>query len=243
VTWTAGGTASAPVLLGAASDRYRIAGLANGVPCSIAVQATGPGGQGTPALATGTPLAFPGAGLRDVRADGSGRITVDFSAADNGSGAVTCEILLNDAPAWSGGCGGDGSATLTGLADDTEYQVVLRATNGRGAAVSAARPVRTWGPRRVTISKGPNALGDEGTDCKSQWCHWVVVHIENFTPGQEYVMNADSTMGGGFSERRIAPGPDGQATACGYRATYYFGYVGHQIWVSVDGVVSDRLTW
>jgi len=247
IEWAAAGQAPQQATTAASTRSLTITGLTNGVAYTITVQATGPGGAGPQAQATGTPLTTPGVDLRDARASGHGQLTVDYSISDNGSGAVTCQILINDGAMWSGGCGGDGSQVITGLADDKSYDVAVAATNAQGTATSPRRSVRTWPPRLVSITKGASAVGYGNPACVAPSCAWITVHIENFTPGQSYTLDATSSRNdptAPFPVESITSGPDGQATLSGPGQTWYYGYPGTQVRVTVDGgVQSNVITW
>jgi hypothetical protein len=245
IGWAAPGIAPQQVTKAATTRSATITGLTNGVAYTITVYATGPGGDGPADQATGIPLTTPGADVRDARASGHGQITVDYTISDNGSGAVTCQVLANGSAMWSGGCGGDGSQLINGLADDTSYDVTVTATNGQGTTTSPPRSVRTWPARKVTISKGASAVGYGSPTCVDPSCAWITVHIENFTPGQSYSMDATSSRNDptGFPAKSITPGPDGQTTISGPGQTWYYGYPGTQVWVVVDGVQSNIINW
>jgi hypothetical protein len=245
IGWASPGTAPQQVSKAATTRSVTITGLTNGVAYTITVFATGPGGDGPPAQATGTPLTTPGADLRDARPSGHGQVTVDYTISDNGSGAVTCRILFSGTVKWSGGCAGDGSQLITGLADDTPYDVTVTATNAQGTVTSPPRSVRTWPAPKVTITKGDRAVGTGTPKCIDLSCAWITVHIENFTPGQSYPMDAFSSRNDptGFPAKSITPGSDGQTTISGPGQTWYYGYSGTQVWVVVGGVQSNTINW
>jgi len=247
-TPTAGGTpGSATVPAG--TLQHTIAGLTNGVSYTVTVRADTADSQGAQAGTTGTPVTTAGVVLQNAASNGSGQIGVSFTVSENGSGSVTCKVLLSGVEKWSGACAGASSPTITGLTNSTSYTVAVQATNNQGTTTSASRSVTTWGPRTVTISKGANAQGQGTPTCTDPSCAWIVVHIENFTPGRGYPMTgnddhpANGDGSGPFPQRTITPESNGQTTVSGAGITYYFGYPGYHVWIDVDGVESNHLTW
>ncbi len=258
VTWLGPDGASRDASVAATARTFTITGLTNGAVYTITVQATGAGGGSPQARATGTPLTTPGPDLRAARATGHGQITVDYGVAENGSGAVSCRILVSGTEVWSGGCGGDGTQVVNGLADDTSYDVTLEVRNAQGAVSSPPRSVRTWGPIRVTISKGGSAIGagEPPDECTDPSCAWITVHIENGTPGHSYPMSANDTgpvQPSHYPTRSITPDASGQATISGQGQTYFFGYRNRQVWAIIDvngdgfggadDIESQHFTW
>jgi Fibronectin type III domain len=231
------------------AGKFEIPGLTNGVAYTVSVTAVTEAAEGEAAQVSATPVTTAGAELQDVAASGQGLVTVSFAVDDKGSGPVTCQLLFNGEQKWSGGCGGAGSQTISGLAYGTGYTVVVKATNAQGSVESASRTVTTWNAPVVRIAKGPSARGQGSPTCTDPSCAWIEVIIENFTPGghtltaqDNHPENGDGS--GSFKPRPITAGADGKADTWGPGKTYYFGYQGYQVWAYVDGIQSEnKITW
>lgn len=244
LSWTGpDGNTQTAKLSADASDRT-ITRLENGTEYQITLTPLSGSGDGTPASATATPLTKAGVEVTGLRATGRGRISVDFTTAPHGSGSVTCQLIVNGTERWNGSCDGGDSKPVDNLPVDSDVDVYLQATNSKGSTTSEHRSVHTWPAPSVTISKGASARGQGSPTCVDPSCAWINVHLENFNPGQSLSMTADSTRGGGFPTRTVTPGSDGKLDITGGPGvTYYFGYSGSSVWVIVDGVESQHLTW
>jgi Fibronectin type III domain len=243
--WQPTDGATQPVRLQADDRSYKITGLTNGVTYTVSLRAIGVAGTSDTAQTSGKPVTKPGVELRDARASGRGKVTVDFTVHDNGSGPVTCRVLLSGQERWAGSCGGDISRVIDGLSYSTKFDVVVEATNAQGTTRSATRSVTTWDAPKVTISKGAPAVGAVPS-CTSSYCAWVDVRIEHFDPGIPYKMTADDDHNPEpYPERWITAGDDGIGTMRGSlnNPTFVFGYPNFHIWVFVDGIESNHRQW
>jgi hypothetical protein len=245
--WQPAGGAAQPVQLAADARSHQITGLTNGVTYTVSLRAVGVAGTSQAAQTSGTPVTKPSVDLRDARASGRGEVTVDFTVSDNGSGPVTCRVLLNGQEHWAGGCGGDSSRVISGLPDGATFDVLVEAANAQGTTRSNTRSVTTRAAPTVTIAKGASAVGagPRSNPCIDPSCAWITVHIENFDPGGAYQMQAhdDHDPTKQFPVRNITAGADGSATITGSGQTYYFGFPGFHVWVTVAGIESNHLTW
>jgi hypothetical protein len=96
-------------------------------------------------------------------------------------------------------------------------------------------PKPTPPPRTVTLSKGGSAQGLPG--CKSSYCRYMAVSFKNFSSGNHSITcrASNGSEGGFFTYTRS--GSSGSSAVC------YYGFPGHKVWVTVDGVSSNKITW
>ena len=87
----------------------------------------------------------------------------------------------------------------------------------------------------VSIGKGGSAQGRSG--CASVYCAFVNVYFANFHGGA-HTITCRSSHGGesGWYSYSRSGSSDGSAVC-------YFGYPGRTVWVTVDGVESNRIGW
>ncbi|MCE6996020.1 fibronectin type III domain-containing protein [Saccharothrix sp. S26] len=135
--------------------------------------------------------------------------------------------------------GGPLSYVIAGIwsGADVPFTVTVVAENsaGRGTPASA-RTVPQTPVKSITLSKGPSAADKCGrSDC--YWMHVVVTGFEPNTRYNAYPKSTDtgySNPGYGFTTEA-----DGSEV---FDQFYYFG-TGHTVWVTIDGVESNRLEW
>jgi titin len=140
------GTSTLTATITAASTAGR-PGLANGTTYQVAVRARNAAGPGAASpTAALTPRTTPGAPVSLVAAPRNRSAALTFGApTDNGGSAVTAyQASTNNGDSWTGlttasGAGGVLTATVADLANNTAYQVKVRAVTaaGPGAATSA----------------------------------------------------------------------------------------------------------
>ena len=99
------------------------------------------------------------------------------------------------------------------------------------------RPAPTTPPPGVSagsaaVSRGGSAQGRPG--CTSTACAYVDVSIANFASGSHTVVCRASGEEGGFYTYTM----DGTSSS-----VCYYGFAGRQVWVTVDGIESNRVTW
>lgn len=108
-------------------------------------------------------------------------------------------------------------------------QLVQKVTSGQSAFPHDPRSA----PHTVMLSVGNRALNKK--DCTSAACRWLDVNLTALPSGSHEVAcwsSRDTSAPwwrANFSGRSVSP--------C------YFGYPGEQVWVTVDGIPSNRVTW
>lgn len=142
---------------GAAPGTYTLSGLSNDVVANVTLRAVNSVGAGdasaalseTPTLSATVPAQF-GAGewsLNDDATGGAVTVTLTAVPSDGGSALLDVEYSVNGGVFASLGLTAPGSAEITGLANDTAAQFVIRALNAIGAgADSIAKSVTPTAP-------------------------------------------------------------------------------------------------
>jgi chitodextrinase len=130
---------------------------------------------------------------------------------------------------------GSTSYKFSGLSCGTSYKLGVDAYDSDGNRSSAVSVTASTSacPRSVTVSKGPRV---NTTGCKSSACAYVTVSLANFGAGSHTVTcYADY------------PPPTGSyyqyTTSSTTSKVCIYGYPGTHVWVKVDGVESNHLTW
>lgn len=87
----------------------------------------------------------------------------------------------------------------------------------------------------VKLSKGDSAQGLSG--CASVYCRFLVVKFKNFSGGTHKIKCRAShgSEGGYYTYTRS--GSSNTSAYC------YYGFPGHTVWVTVDGVKSNKVVW
>lgn len=106
------------------------------------------------------------------------------------------------------------------------------------APTQEPKPTATTKPKpkpSVTVSKGNSAQGMPG--CKSIYCRYIVVKFKNFPSGKHSIKCRAShgSEGGYYTYTRS--GTSNTSSYC------YYGFPGHTVWVTVDGVKSNKVVW
>jgi large repetitive protein len=129
--WTAGGTTS-PVV---------VTGLANDVEVSITLRATSTvGNSAASAPVLVTPVGAPEAPTDLVATPGDTEVSIAFTeAVDNGSAVTDYEYAV-DGGEWTSAATATSPVVVTGLTNDVEVSIALRAVNSIGAG-DASDPV------------------------------------------------------------------------------------------------------
>lgn len=90
-------------------------------------------------------------------------------------------------------------------------------------------------PRTVSLSKGASAQGLSG--CASSYCRFLSVSFKNFSSGSHSITcRASGGYEGGYYTYTRS-GSSGTSAVC------YYGFPGRTVWVTVDGVASNKITW
>ena len=134
------------------SQQCTVTGLTNGVAYTFTVAASnavgaGPASEPSPQV---TPFTVPAAPTNLVAHPRTGSIKMAFVAGDTGGSPIeNYEVSLNGGTSWSPLTPADTASpiTITGLSNDTEYSVMLRAINAAGA-----------GPASVAVAACPSAM-------------------------------------------------------------------------------------
>lgn len=130
---------------------------------------------------------------------------------------------------------GSTSYKFSGLSCGTSYKLGVDAYDSDGNRSSAASVTASTSacPRSVTVSKGP---GVNITGCKSSACAYVTVSLANFGSGSHTVTcYADYPPPTGSYYQYTTSSTTSKVCIYGYAATH--------VWVKVDGVESNHLTW
>ena len=116
------------------------------------------------------------------------------------------------------------------------YTIRVRAQNAAGwsdwgsATVTVENPPPP--PRIVRLSVGGDARGVD-PNCTEIDCRWLVVSLQNFGPGEHRVECHNSPGGRWWT----------YYTSSSVSQECIMGYPGRSVWVIVDGVPSNRVTW
>ncbi|MFG1608043.1 fibronectin type III domain-containing protein [Actinoplanes sp. NPDC049265] len=142
-----------------------VSSLTNGQQYSVRVRARNTVGAGTPSgAATVTPAGVPEAPTGVSLAPGNGQLDVTFTpGGDNGSTIGGYEVSV-DGGAWTAlatqpATGGALTGTITGLVNDTAYQVRVRAVNDIGPGPATAG---TSGSPAAAVPDAPTGLQGTG---------------------------------------------------------------------------------
>jgi len=73
--------------------------------------------------------------------------------------------------------------------------------------------------------------------CRSIYCRYIVVKFKNFSSGKHSIKCRAShgSEGGYYTYTRS--GSSNTSAYC------YYGFPGHTVWVTVDGVKSNKVVW
>ncbi|RAS65100.1 hypothetical protein C8D87_105595 [Lentzea atacamensis] len=168
--------------------------------------------------------------------------TVTWGAAPANGAPVTAYHI-----SWQSEGGRSGSASVAGgtlsyvvkgiwSGKDHPFTVTVVAQNsaGRGAPATA-RQVPPPSTKSISLTKGPRA-----PDCKEPNCYYMHIVMTGFEPGTRYSVNPHSTRAGYSNPGHgITTNEQGRAE---FNAFYYHG-AGDTVWVTADGVESNRLEW
>ena len=170
--------------------------------------------------------------------------TVTWTAApDNGAPITAYHVSwTRDDGARPGAATVSGSGPLSYVIPgiwsgaDVPFTVTVVAENsaGRGTPASA-RTAPQPSVRSIALSKGPLAPA-----CGRSDCYWMHVVMTGFEPGTSYDAYPHSTDPGYDNPGHgTTTDADGRAE---FNAFYYHGD-GHTVWVTVDGIESNRMEW
>lgn len=135
--------------------------------------------------------------------------------------------------------GSSRSATLSGLTRGVAYQITVVAQNsaGRGspATVRATLPLPS---RSVTVSRGSDTTYKD--KCLAPDCAFMRIVLRGFEPNTRYKIKPHSERWPDYN-----PGATRRTDSEGNLTfeDFPFGSPGQYIWVTVDGVTSNRYLW
>jgi large repetitive protein len=162
-----------------------------------------------------------------------GQVNATWSAPSSDARITSYEVHMNGV--FQGNVGMATSHHFGGLADNTAYDVQVRACSAAGCGNwSGFARIVTPARASVTVAMGGSAQGKAG--CSSSLCRdIIIVGMSNIgEPARiECVSTRDGTFWS-FPSRTVA---QYNAGPC------YFGYGGHRAWVVVNGVKSNELQW
>lgn len=90
-------------------------------------------------------------------------------------------------------------------------------------------------PSVVTLSKGASAQGQPG--CTTSACRFLQVNFENFDGGNHTIVCRASNGDEGGWYLYTRSGSSNSSAVC------YYGFPGRSVWVTVDGLESNHVTW
>ncbi|WP_256334613.1 fibronectin type III domain-containing protein [Lentzea albidocapillata] len=168
--------------------------------------------------------------------------TVTWGAAPANGAPVTAYHV-----SWQSDGGRSGSASVPGTTlsyvingiwqgTDHPFTVTVVAQNSAGRGTPAtARQVPPQRVKKISLTKGALA-----SPCAEPNCYWMHVVMTGFEPRTRYKVDPHSTDSD-YKNPGHSLTTDEQGSAV-LDAFYYHG-AGHTVWVTADGVSSNRLEW
>ncbi|MEN3610577.1 fibronectin type III domain-containing protein [Plantactinospora sp. ZYX-F-223] len=188
-----------------------------------------------------SPPGMPG-NLRATSQGANLRVTWSGAAAN---GAAVSAYQVTWVPAAGGTSrsatrpGDARSTTITGLTRDTTYRITVVARNsaGRGSPATVRAKVPPP-PRSVTVSRGSDTTYEDR--CHEPDCAYFHIVLRGFSPNTDYHIKPDSSRWPDFNS-----GATRRTDSRGNLTFEDFPYdsVGSYVWVTVDGVESNRYLW
>ncbi|MBB5868618.1 hypothetical protein F4553_001997 [Allocatelliglobosispora scoriae] len=231
----------------------RYAGLTNGQSHTFTVHAVtrgrAGGGQvnGADASANAAPGIPPSVVLDSARANGDRQGTMHVTVNDHNSGPVTCQVIMNGAERWRGGCGTQ-DITIGGLEYATDYQVQVQVGNAYGyGSISGFQSFRTNNPPppppSVSVSRGAR---HNVTGCAGAACANVNVNARNLPANTRFDVTCVSGKAGDsgpyWTVQRTTDG-NGNFDIVNGSDFCIFGYTGSDVWVTVGPYESNHYRW
>jgi hypothetical protein len=129
------------------------------------------------------------------------------------------------------------SYRFTGLTCGKSYALGVEAYDAAGntsaRATLNAATATCPDPRHVSVAKGGSA---QSSSCTVAACRYVKVTFSGFSSGTHTIVcRAGGDEGGFYSYTRS--GASNTSSVC------FYGFPGRQVWATVDGVASSKITW
>jgi chitodextrinase len=186
----------------------------------------GPSGPSPDKSAPSTPTSL------KVSSPTTSSLTLSWSKSSDNVGVVGYSLYRSGASVTKTS---STSYKFTGLSCGTSYKLGVDAYDAAGNRSAAASVTTSTAscPKSVTVSKGAHV---SVSGCSSSACAYVTVKLSNFGSGSHTVTcYADY------------PPPTGSyyqyTTSSTTSNVCVYGYAGTHVWVKVDGVESNHLTW
>jgi hypothetical protein len=179
-------------------------------------------------------------------------VTYNWGGGGNNGRAISTYYVCIDGSCSNRAAG----ATQKGYGTGVPYIITVRATDTQGQNTGTVSRSGTTSLRPVLmVSKGPYATN--GTYCTASACAYIHVHLTGYAPNSTYLMyfntdcntspkaSKDACLGGStsgaahYNSQNVTV--DGAGNFDGN--TRLFGYNGAQVWVDIDGVSSNHVTW
>ncbi|MEE6258196.1 fibronectin type III domain-containing protein [Plantactinospora sonchi] len=164
------------------------------------------------------------------------------AAAANGASVTRYRITWQRTGGGSSSAtrsGGTRSITLTGLTAGAAYRITVVAENSAGRGTPAtARANAPTPPRTVTVSRGSDTTYRD--DCHAPDCGYMRIVMRGFRPNTDYHVRPSSDEWPNYN-----PGATRRTDGNGNLTfeDFPFDAVGQRVWVTVDGVRSNRFLW
>jgi hypothetical protein len=218
-------------------------------PARTGPERSTPGREGSTTTRAGAPrqpvpASPPGMPPNLKATGGNGTIVVSWGAAA-GNGAAVSGYRVAWAPtSGSGGGsatqpGGARSMTITGLTRGAMYRITVTAQNSAGRGSPATVQATVPAPARsVTVSRGSDTT--YGDSCHAPDCAFMRVVMRGFKPNTSYTILPHSSEWYDYNPgTTLNTDRNGNLTF----EDFPFDAVGQQVWVTVDGVESNRHLW
>ncbi len=167
--------------------------------------------------------------------NGTWQLSWSTPASDGGSPVSAYEFRINSGAPNAVGPG-TFSYDLPGAVNGSTYTGEVRACSVVGCGPwAAASATPTAPPPVVTVSIGGSY---SGAGCLTT-CHWIQLNASNFIPGASVSVQCFDTLVGRFKTGTAIVGGTGtiSSTPC------FYGYDGETVWITVNGVESNRILW
>lgn len=231
-------------LAGTTATTYTLSGLTNGVTYSVMIRARNANGTGadsdsksrSPTAAAAAPDAYTSGmwALNNPATDGDLQVTISQTPADNGATLTAIQYSLNAGGSWTSFAGtGTGTYTISGLANGTPYDVIIRAVNaidaGASSDIKTETPTVASGiPVNVTLPAitGSGVFGTLHTVSTGTWT--------NSPTSFSYGANIDDAFHQSGNSYTPTADDIGKLLTFGVRAT---NAAGNSVWVDTEPLV------